>query len=500
MVDDDIYKLIFSTLKSRNLSQIKKLFDGLKRKNYFSTKYKQFSENKKNQIEDIFYSTLRRYLTAKKFKHFRELIKYAPDLQIFLDPNKIPNRFEILTHLHLLSLQSGQIGDIIEILRFFNEFNLLQRELSDSDLKDLELLKRNSLLIANLKDLFHDVNDYLLYHVYKVIPWDLFHFFLEYLSTPYILDENLFSGIIYMSYPPNRRVENFISEGNYKLNFILNYLDNYIVYGLRVEKISDLTLFLKTFDHVMSTFINTEISWNKKVLDYIKMRYKNKLHLISPSNIKKIKEKALDPRNYNFYNISMVLLGGIGPQGHGFTYSTPRGELVEICSDRRENEAIIVKYKQFLKSQFLKKLKKELNSLMISLDMITKIMDYLSEILENEEVVNYYKSGEIVTNVRAFLYQSELLEEEQEKKIDELINKISDALSLILREIKLEDQFKTRMDLVVEDQIRSEDVAKLTSLRGKSHYDVLRERFFFQYIVKWFHEIYLREIQKFKDF
>ena len=100
----------------------------------------------------------------------------------------------------------------------------------------------------------------------------------------------------------------------------------------------------------------------------------------------------------------------------------------------------------------------------------------------------------------AFFAKKERKEEEQEKKIDELINKISDALSLILREIKLEDQFKTRMDLVVEDQIRSEDVAKLTSLRGKSHYDVLRERFFFQYIVKWFHEIYLREIQKFKDF
>ncbi|MCK4480686.1 MAG: hypothetical protein KAV01_09175, partial [Candidatus Lokiarchaeota archaeon] len=72
----------------------------------------------------------------------------------------------------------------------------------------------------------------------------------------------------------------------------------------------------------------------------------------------------------------------------------------------------------------------------------------------------------------------------------ELINKISKAISIILRRIKLRDQFITRMDLIVKDKIKAEEVAKLTSLKGKSHYDVLRERFFFQNIVNWFYEIY----------
>ncbi|MFW9900658.1 MAG: hypothetical protein ACFFDY_05155, partial [Candidatus Thorarchaeota archaeon] len=77
-----------------------------------------------------------------------------------------------------------------------------------------------------------------------------------------------------------------------------------------------------------------------------------------------------------------------------------------------------------------------------------------------------------------------------------LINKISNAINAILRPIKMMDQYKARMFLVVSGLLKSEDIAKLTSLKEKSHYDILRERIFFQYITNWFYELYQTEKKK----
>jgi hypothetical protein len=54
------------------------------------------------------------------------------------------------------------------------------------------------------------------------------------------------------------------------------------------------------------------------------------------------------------------------------------------------------------------------------------------------------------------------------------------------------------MNLIEEGNIKSEDIAKLTSLKEKSHYDVLRERFFFQNQIKWLFKLYSKEILNFQ--
>ena len=143
-----------------------------------------------------------------------------------------------------------------------------------------------------------------------------------------------------------------------------------------------------------------------------------------------------------------------------------------------------------MKQQFVTRLEKELMNLTIDSNVSKLIIKYLTDILNPKELINYYKRDSILEQIKMFLKENQEYQYDYKRKFQELINKISNAITLIFRKIKLQDQFKTRMDLIAENKLRSEDIAKLTSLKNKSHYDVLRERFFFQYIIKWFYEIY----------
>jgi hypothetical protein len=221
-----------------------------------------------------------------------------------------------------------------------------------------------------------------------------------------------------------------------------------------------------------------------------------KKHLTSPKILHNLSDKVLLKENYKFYNLSMVLLGGIGPQGHGFTYSTPRGEVIEICSDIRENDAIIIKYRQFLKQQFLRRLNEQLKD--FDDELRISILEYLDSIFNNEELIGYYKKEDIMAKLAKHISR---FEENigVNNKFDSLIQKISDAISIILRPINMVDQFKCRIDLINQDKMKAEDIAKLTSLedkkdesKSKTHYDVLRERLFYQYINDWFYDFYVK--------
>lgn len=283
------------------------------------------------------------------------------------------------------------------------------------------------------------------------------------------------------------------------------YFNQYSIYGLSVRYLSSVKQFIKEFrknylqykNNLMNDdaddFLEIPISYNYQYFEEDYLYTISKKHLVSPEAIFKNIDKIIAKDNYNFYILSMVLLGGLGPQGHGFTYSTPKGEVIEICSDIKENEAIIVKYKQFLKQQFLERLEKELKKKNVYYIAIEKIINYLEEILNRNELINYYKKERILRKIKEFLNENQDTNQSLKINLYKFIDKISNAMNRILREIKMEDQFKTRMELVLRDEIKPEDIAKMTSLREKSHYDVLRERFFFQYIVDWFYEIYIIE-------
>jgi len=496
----ETFQTLIKTIKNGDFSQFEDFFLYYKEMDFLDLKDSEDFEKISDNREKCYYLALAKLLTllsyyrgtgdeAVIFNEFSQLINISDKLGIFIEVKKIPFRFKIIAELHLDGMQKGLIGRIFVIIRFFNKYNLFERNLSSEELRLIEDIKKNDKpLIANLRDLFGTVSNSLIYYSCKIMPYDL-----------------LLSN--------EERIRNFLNNPEYRselrgrllsLNYLKTWTDWYSMYGLSVRNLGSIHQFLDNFEE--------NYDGGKKVLEFdIIYRtfyfgddedhefHEIKNHFVSPENILKNKDKILEKNNYNFYSISMVLLGGLGPQGLGFTYSTPRGEIIEICSDQKENEAIIIKFKQYLKRKFLAKLEKEMGRLGIKTDVRKKIISFLSRILNPKNLISYYDKDLILKKIRKFLYQIDEFQQAYKSELKDIIKKITKAVSLILRDIKLRDQFITRMDLVEEGKIKSEDIAKLTSLRGKSHYDVLRERFFFQNEINWFFKDYSNEIKELEE-
>jgi hypothetical protein len=439
-----------------------------------------------NSYEQKVYEELSRYLREKDFKKFVELKNKIEEKDFSYNPYKIESRFEILSNLLMDTItnvskgyDTSALGIFIEILRFFNDQHLLERKLREEDQKIIRQVKKDKIFLANLIDLFGKITNSFIFYIIKDIPQQFHDFFI---NTQYIDFPDLDSFIYY--------VKNV-------------FFNQYTIYGLSIHNLGTFKKFLKEFqqelkriefhDKIKDTeFIELDIKY--KIYDFYnsygdpQKRIITKKHLIYPKNVLKYMKEHLGQKvnfEYKFHSLSMVLLGGIGPQGHGFTYSTPRGEVIEICSDTKENEAIIIKYKLFLKEQFISRLEKELNN--INAKIREKIISVLNRLITPNEIIGYKKRNHILSQIKTYLLNFKTLED---TNIDDLFNQISEAIYIIIRPIRMVDQFKARMDLVSREKLKSEDIAKLTSLRNKSHYDVLRERLFFQYIIDLFYDIY----------
>ncbi|MFW9827852.1 MAG: hypothetical protein ACFFEY_09685 [Candidatus Thorarchaeota archaeon] len=451
----------------------------------------------KEKLEKVYYEKLSKCLKSGQLEAFKLLLNSSIEFNIFIDAIKIPNRDGIISNLILNCIdkittryQTSALGEILDILRFCNQYGLLERKLNNSEQQLVNSFKKkNRLFLANLEDLFGRFSDSLIFYVYKVVPQIIYNYFI---TSSISIFEDQEALVYYIKYI---------------------FLDQYTIYGLSVRNLiptdnldNDRPInSLEKFFEVIEEKLIEKTNSNKHLIEldiiYNDQRYFydrdeevkqliEKRHLVSPNNIVKNKSKILDQNNYNFYNLSMILLGGLGPQGLGFTYSTPRGEIIEICSDQKESEAIIIKYKEYLTRIFLIKLGEELSILGLDSKIKSRMINSLSDILNPQEFINYKKKRQLLAKIENVLKDLEEFQIDKQNEFKELLNKVAKAISIILRKIKLRDQFITRMDLVAKDKVKSEDIAKLTSLKGKSHYDVLRERFFFQHITDWFYEIY----------
>lgn len=411
------------------------------------------------ESEKKYYEDLSLCLQKKQFEEIENLIRNSINLDFFLDPKKIPNRFQIISNLLIDCIQTLNLGEIFNILRFINKYNLVDIALTNDELETIENIKKDQLLIANLTDLFGKISNSFLRYIRMGMPFNLLKYYKNYLSE-----------------------YQFYSDNNYDISLILDYLNEYNTYGLNVKLLGNIEKFYNSYKKNV----------RNEDEDFIEFRFADKNHLISHKILSKIFLKILNNKEYKFYNLSMVILYGIGPQGFGFTFSTPKGEVVEICSDIKQNEAIVIKYKQFLLEQFIFRLNKELSTLNIPDLVINELGTHLLKLLKPKNLISFYKKDEILHKIKSFFD----FNQDIKCQIQKLIPEISKSITKMLRPIKMIDQFKVRMDLIAENKLRSEDVAKLTSLKDKSNYDVLSERFFLQYIVEWFKELYLEQQSK----
>ncbi|MFX1311561.1 MAG: hypothetical protein ACFFHD_02975, partial [Promethearchaeota archaeon] len=448
----DQFELLIKSIKLGNLSKFKEIYNlYMKNKDYNffkSTNYEKY----KDRIEKSYYLALSKFLSSLKFDNFSELFNYSDKLGIFIDVKKIPSRFQIICDLHLDGIQIGRIGRIIDIIRFFNKYNLFEKDFTQEELEIVKEIKKDKMLLENLNDLFGKVSNSLIFYACKIIPYDLYLMYVE--RVNYLIDTTRRPGL----------------RGTFNLNNLRRWTDRYSMYGLSVANLGDSKSFIKYCKKQYELKKNMQTIKNVHLL---KVRYHNRMHLVSINNLLKNYDKIINNKeNYRFYSLSMVLLGGLGPQGHGFTYSTPRGELIEVCSDIRENEAIIIKYKQFLKERFLSKMDKELLKKGIDESIIKKLKNYLSDVINNKKRISFFDKDEIINHIYNFLSKSKENSFRVDSELLDLIKEISDAIKIILRPIEMIDQFICRMNLVDENILKSEEIAKLTSLQGKSHYDI----------------------------
>jgi hypothetical protein len=461
-------KGIIDSVEAADILKLKKALYYLSENKLIQESEVELDERVHKIMEQNFYVAISALLEARRFEHFKLLLDYSADLDIFIDVSKIPDRFELLSTIHLNGITRGQIGDIFKVLKIFNEYNLLKRDIPLEKLKVVEEIKKDKLIVSNLHDLFGKVSDALIYYVYESMLKNILELFRSSMSTEEGYD--------------------FFSNEDQ----LMRFFNNYTIYGLRVENLGKIEEFIEAFQTDYSVLKDKENKNNKK---FIEIKFKKRTHLVSINNLEKNLNKFVSAKNhYNFYNLSMVLLGGLGPEGHGFTYSTPKGEIIEICSDRKETSAIIIKYKEFLKQQFLTKLNIELKNKNIKTSVVMRILKFLSDSLKPKELINYFKRKVLVKQISEFLKEVQNLPDFQGKELQKMLTKISNAITVIFRPIEMVDQFKCRMNLIEEGTIKSEDIAKLTSLKEKSHYDILRERFFFQNQIKWFFKVYSKEI------
>jgi hypothetical protein len=397
------------------------------------------------------------------FRDFEKLVKNLDDQGILVDITRIPDIQEKISNLFIYHLQTGiNIDEIFRILKFANDFKLFS---GASEINTLLTSTQEQEIIPNLQSLFEELSPGFLYYIVESLPSAL----SIYISS---------NSERFLPFDSQTSLEERISS-------IYSFVENtYSSYGLRTRKIGSFNDYYQKYKRKREKFDEDYYAFDVERTDltnqsnqsffiiFTDMSHINEKHLIYAPILERVKKKyEAGEYAYEFPIVSMIVEGGIGPEGKGFAYLTPHGEVIEVCSDAKQNKAYIIEYKKYLKSIFLEKLAQHMQSWPEKL---------------RGETIDFFKNT-IHTQMIGFQDIENLSEQEIDtylKKVNDLISQdflefLDKSLREILIPVQMEDQFKVRMNLIKEGKITESEVAKMASLGEVSHFDILNQRIFF---------------------
>lgn len=411
---------------------------------------------------------------------FIQIFKSILKEKIILDFQKIPNLRKKIGVLIIRALESSiptaEFSLFFKILDIANKFELLKEIENEEDkLNQDSSIISDLLMLENLHDLFGNFNTDFISFINFDLPKNVLNLILN--ITP-----------------------NFISALNEteRIQSIRAYIENNsYLYGFRVRKVGMFDNYIKKYqknrEYYEKGYYSLRVRGEPSIISsnffFEYLDSIQEIHIIREDVFDEIIKKYKTEKNILGYPcVSMVISGGIGPQGKGFVYLTPKNEVIEICSDARQNKAYILEFKKFLKSIFLSKLEERLEDWDISENLIKETIKFLDSVIE-VEFVSLSQIDRISDKIEAYL-------ENKLKKFqitEEFIIFLKNSIYNILVPIKIEDQFKTRMDLIIDNKLSPTDISKLVSLGTVSHFDILCQRQFFLNMIDNALAIYLKE-------
>jgi hypothetical protein len=222
-MDSSQFQKFITTLKSGHISEFITLVDKFTEEIPSIIPDSENYDKFKIILERTYYSALSKCLISSRFNEFGQLFNYSDKLGIFIDISNI-NIAEIMTKLHIEGFTAGYRGRIIELVRFFNKYNLFERNLTTEQLKIIQEIKKDDKLLSiNLKDLFGTVSDSLIYYVCKMMPHDYLVWLRDremgFVMNPKSLENwTDYFSIYGLSVRNLGKVEDFIKEVESKLN------------------------------------------------------------------------------------------------------------------------------------------------------------------------------------------------------------------------------------------------------------------------------------------